>query len=102
MTETPDVELSTLVRIASERSLTVEEAEAAFTEVMEGRATPIQMAALLVGIRARGAAASACQTLRSQKNSVATRSASEACLESTATERCGCCTRRSQPRTLVT
>src|SRR5690606_14359655 len=58
MTETPDVELSTLVRIASERSLTVEEAEAAFTEVMEGRATPIQMAALLVGIRARGAAAS--------------------------------------------
>mgnify|MGYP006199028077 CR=1 FL=1 len=49
--------MTTLVRLASERSLTIEEAEAAFTEVMEGRASPVQIAALLVGIRARGAVA---------------------------------------------
>lgn len=57
MTESPGIELSTLVRIASERSLTVDEAEAAFTEVMEGRASPVQITALLVGIRSRGAVA---------------------------------------------
>jgi anthranilate phosphoribosyltransferase len=51
------MELTTLVRLASERSLSAAEAEAAFTEVMEGRATPVQIAALLVGIRSRGAVA---------------------------------------------
>lgn len=57
MTETHPTDLATLVRAASERPLTVEEAEEAFTEVMDGRATPVQIAALLVGIRARGATA---------------------------------------------
>lgn len=57
MSEVPPIDLSTLVRLASERSLSVEEAEAAFTEVMEGNATPVQIAALLVGIRSRGAVA---------------------------------------------
>jgi anthranilate phosphoribosyltransferase len=44
-----------LVRAATDRALTVDEAELAFTEVMEGRATPVQMAALLVALRVRGA-----------------------------------------------
>jgi len=44
-----------LVRVATDRALTVDEAELAFTEVMEGRATPVQMAALLVALRVRGA-----------------------------------------------
>jgi anthranilate phosphoribosyltransferase len=57
MTESTGTELKALVRLASERSLTAQEAEAAFTEVMEGRATPVQIAALLVGIRSRGAVA---------------------------------------------
>lgn len=43
------------MRAASERPLTAAEAERAFFEVMEGRATPVQMAALLVAIRVRGA-----------------------------------------------
>lgn len=55
MTDTPEIDLAALVRAASERPLSVEEAEAAFNEVMEGSATPVQIAALLVGIRARGA-----------------------------------------------
>ena len=55
MTETTEFDLPTLVRLASERPLSVAEAEAAFTEVMEGNATPVQITALLVGIRARGA-----------------------------------------------
>lgn len=50
---TPD--LGTLIRQAAVRPLTAAEAEAAFVEVMEGRATPVQMAALLVAIRVRGA-----------------------------------------------
>lgn len=41
-------------RIVTGQPLTVEEAEIAFTTVMEGRATPVQMAALLVGLRATG------------------------------------------------
>jgi anthranilate phosphoribosyltransferase len=48
--------LEQLVRAATERPLTVEEAEAAFTEVMNGVATPVQLAALLVAMRVRGAA----------------------------------------------
>jgi anthranilate phosphoribosyltransferase len=55
MTESTEFDLPTLVRLASERPLSVAEAEAAFTEVMEGNATPVQITALLVGIRARGA-----------------------------------------------
>jgi len=43
-----------LVRIAADRPLTADESERAFTEVMEGRATPVQMAALLVAMRVRG------------------------------------------------
>ncbi|HEX5724739.1 MAG TPA: anthranilate phosphoribosyltransferase, partial [Longimicrobiaceae bacterium] len=48
-------ELGELVKLAAARPLTADEAERAFTEVMEGRATPVQMAALLVAIRVRGA-----------------------------------------------
>ncbi len=44
-----------LIRHAAVRALSAAEAEAAFTEVMEGRASPVQMAALLVAIRVRGA-----------------------------------------------
>jgi anthranilate phosphoribosyltransferase len=47
--------LEQLVRAAAERPLTASEAESAFGEVMEGRATPVQIAALLVAIRVRGA-----------------------------------------------
>jgi anthranilate phosphoribosyltransferase len=47
--------IDALVRAAAERPLGVQEAEAAFGEVMEGRATPVQMAALLVALRVRGA-----------------------------------------------
>ena len=52
-----EVDLGGLIRQASVRPLTAAEAEAAFTEVMDGRATPVQMAALLVAIRVRGAVA---------------------------------------------
>lgn len=48
--------LEQLVRAATERPLSVDEAEAAFTEVMEGRASPVQLTALLVAMRVRGAA----------------------------------------------
>src|SRR5215213_2675690 len=51
----PETDLAELIRRASARPLSADEAEAAFTEVMEGRATPVQMAALLVAIRVRGA-----------------------------------------------
>lgn len=46
-----------LVRLATDRPLSVDEAERAFTELMEGRATPVQMAALLVAMRVRGPSA---------------------------------------------
>jgi anthranilate phosphoribosyltransferase len=49
--------LEELIRSAAERPLSIDEAEAAFTEVMEGRASPVQMAALLVALRVRGAVA---------------------------------------------
>jgi anthranilate phosphoribosyltransferase len=47
--------LTELIRAATTRPLTAGEAERAFTAVMEGSATPVQMAALLVAIRVRGA-----------------------------------------------
>lgn len=43
-----------IARLARRETLDVEAAEAAFVEVMEGRATPVQMAALLVALRVRG------------------------------------------------
>jgi len=56
----PDVQgpqLSELIaRAVTGPPLSVEETEAAFVEVMEGRATPVQIAALLVGLRANGEA----------------------------------------------
>jgi anthranilate phosphoribosyltransferase len=59
MTDIPasasDADLTELLRRATVRPLDADEAERAFTEVMEGRATPVQMAALLVAIRVRGA-----------------------------------------------
>ncbi|MDB4951022.1 MAG: Anthranilate phosphoribosyltransferase [Gemmatimonadetes bacterium] len=51
----PDLALGELIRAATVRPLTAAEAERAFTAVMEGSATPVQMAALLVAIRVRGA-----------------------------------------------
>ena len=50
-----DADLAELLRRATVRPLTPDEAERAFTEVMDGRASPVQMAALLVAIRVRGA-----------------------------------------------
>jgi len=48
-------DLSTLIaRITTGRDLTEAEAEAAFDTVMAGAATPVQMAALLVGLRMKG------------------------------------------------
>jgi anthranilate phosphoribosyltransferase len=52
-----ELPIADLVRDATERPLTADQAERAFTEVMEGRATPVQMAALLVALRVRGASA---------------------------------------------
>lgn len=48
--------LEQLVRAATERALTEDEAEAAFADVMEGLASPVQLTALLVAMRVRGAA----------------------------------------------
>jgi anthranilate phosphoribosyltransferase len=53
-----DADLTELLRRATVRPLTADEAERAFSEVMEGRATPVQMATLLVAIRVRGATSS--------------------------------------------
>ncbi|HEX2095257.1 MAG TPA: anthranilate phosphoribosyltransferase [Longimicrobiaceae bacterium] len=53
--EVSDLPLGELIRLATLRPLSTVEAERAFGEVMEGRATPVQMAALLVAIRVRGA-----------------------------------------------
>jgi len=47
--------LERLIREAADRPLTMSEAEEAFDQVMQGRATPVQIAALLVAIRVRGA-----------------------------------------------
>lgn len=43
-----------IARIAMRADLSVDEAETAFVEVMEGRATPVQVAALLVALRVKG------------------------------------------------
>jgi anthranilate phosphoribosyltransferase len=53
--EAAEMSLGELIRAATLRPLSAAEAERAFGEVMEGRATPVQMAALLVAIRVRGA-----------------------------------------------
>jgi anthranilate phosphoribosyltransferase len=56
---TPDSPLAPLVaRIAGGHDLTEAEAEAAFRHVMAGTASPVQMAALLVGLRVKGHAPS--------------------------------------------
>lgn len=53
--EKPEVSLSALIaRLASRANLSIEDAEAAFGEVMEGRATPVQVSALLVALRVKG------------------------------------------------
>jgi anthranilate phosphoribosyltransferase len=50
-----ELALSDLIpKIVAGQPLTVDEAESAFVTVMEGRATPVQIAALLVGLRATG------------------------------------------------
>src|SRR5690606_24090373 len=52
----PDpMSLADLIRHAAERPLTVEEAEAAFDDLMQGVASPVQIAALLTAIKVRGA-----------------------------------------------
>jgi anthranilate phosphoribosyltransferase len=43
-----------LIRLGRHGSLGAADAEAAFTEVMQGRATPVQIAALLVALRIKG------------------------------------------------
>jgi anthranilate phosphoribosyltransferase len=53
--EVPAFDLTKLIgRAASGQRLSADEAEAAFIEVMEGRATPVQLSALLVALRVRG------------------------------------------------
>ncbi|CAN5210951.1 anthranilate phosphoribosyltransferase [soil metagenome] len=49
------IPLRELLRAAAERPLSAEEAETAFTHLMEGRGSPVETAALLVAIRVRGA-----------------------------------------------
>jgi anthranilate phosphoribosyltransferase len=49
------MQLQDLVRTAVERPLSAPESEAAFRDVMQGNATPVQIAALLVAMRVRGA-----------------------------------------------
>ena len=51
----PDINLAALIaRIATRANLSLDDAESAFVEVMEGRATPVQVAALLVALRVKG------------------------------------------------
>ena len=53
--EVPAVDLTKLIgRVAAGQRLSANDAEAAFVEVMEGRASPVQLAALLVALRVRG------------------------------------------------
>ncbi|MGQ0561248.1 MAG: anthranilate phosphoribosyltransferase [Gemmatimonadota bacterium] len=50
-----EVNLAAIIaRIAAHANLSIEDAEAAFVEVMEGRATPVQVCALLVALRVKG------------------------------------------------
>lgn len=51
----PEVNLSAIIaRIATRANLSLADAESAFVEVMEGRATPVQVTALLVALRVKG------------------------------------------------
>src|SRR5690606_5750944 len=43
-----------IVRVGRGERLEPDAAETAFAEIMEGRATPVQVSALLVGMRVRG------------------------------------------------
>ena len=43
-----------IASLADRRDLSAEEAEEAFSQVMRGEATPVQMSALLMGLRAKG------------------------------------------------
>ena len=53
--EKTEVNLAALIAsIAARANLPVDQAESAFVEVMEGRATPVQVAALLVALRVKG------------------------------------------------
>ncbi|HEY0674518.1 MAG TPA: anthranilate phosphoribosyltransferase [Longimicrobiales bacterium] len=53
--EANTVDLAKLIaQVAAGERLTVDDAEAAFIEVMQGRATPVQLSALLVALRVRG------------------------------------------------
>ncbi len=53
--EPTTVDLAKLIgRIAAGERLSAHDAESAFVEVMEGRASPVQVSALLVALRARG------------------------------------------------
>lgn len=45
---------SAIQSLAERRDLTAEEAEGAFAQVMRGEASPVQMSALLMGLRAKG------------------------------------------------
>lgn len=50
----PIPDLAALITRATRQHLSTEEAEQAFVEVMEGRATPVQVSALLIALRVRG------------------------------------------------
>ena len=53
--DAPTFDLAKLIaRVAAGQRLSADESEAAFVEVMEGRATPVQLSALLVALRVRG------------------------------------------------
>lgn len=71
----PDALTSVLEVIVESRDLTAQEAEAAFGRFMDGSATDLQMAGLLVGLRAKGVApaevAGAVRALRSAMRPVA-------------------------------
>ncbi|HEX9109437.1 MAG TPA: anthranilate phosphoribosyltransferase, partial [Longimicrobiales bacterium] len=58
MTSEPEASGPTLAqliaRVTSRHDLTVEEAEAGFGTIMQGRATPVQIAALLAALRVKG------------------------------------------------
>ncbi len=53
-----DAVSSAILALAEHRDLTAEQAEAAFAQVMRGEASPVQMAAMLMGLRAKGETAS--------------------------------------------
>lgn len=53
--DAPTIDLAKLIaRVAGGDRLSAHDSEAAFVEVMEGRASPVQLAALLVALRVRG------------------------------------------------